>query len=112
MFQVAAAIATSAANDNNFVRVNVTFTGNAVQGPQHLLTVEDFECQAGCTPKITGLNAETRYSKANSNVTEIRLADYNSYECGRRGKCDYSTGLCACFLGYTGDNCNTLTTLV
>lgn len=93
------------------VVVNVTFTGPSVQGPQHLLTVEDYECGAGCTPKLDGLNLQTRLGFGSSNATEIRLADYNSYECGRRGKCDYATGLCACFTGYTGDNCNTLTTL-
>lgn len=98
------------------VVVNVTFTGNNVQGPQHLLVVENYECGAGCTPKLDGLDVETRFStfgspKAMSNITEVRLADYNSYECGRRGKCDYSTGLCSCFTGYAGDNCNTLTTL-
>jgi len=106
---------------SNYVKVNVTFTGPSVQGPQHLLVVEDYECGAGCTPRLDGLNVETRYLTADpwwgtdlqrsSNVTEVRLADYNSYECGRRGKCDYSTGLCQCFTGYTGDNCNTLTTL-
>jgi hypothetical protein len=94
------------------VRMNITFTGNNVQGPQHLLVVEDYECAAGCTPKITGLNLQTRYGAVLSNNTETRLADFNSYECGRRGKCDYATGLCSCFTGYTGDNCNTLTTLV
>jgi len=93
------------------VVVNVTFTGSSVQGPQHMLIVEDYECGSGCTPKLDGLNLETRYGKAPSNATEIRLADYNSYECGRRGKCDYTTGLCSCFTGYSGDNCNTLTTL-
>jgi len=94
------------------VQVNITFTGNSVQGPQHLIIVEDYECAAGCTPKITGLNLQTRYNRYTSNVTEVKLADYNSYECGRRGKCDYTTGECSCFTGYTGDNCNTLTTLV
>jgi len=93
------------------VVVNVTFTGPSVQGPQHMIIVEDYECGAGCTPKIDGLDLQTRYGKQSSNATEIRLADYNSYECGRRGKCDYTSGLCACFTGYTGDNCNTLTTL-
>jgi len=96
---------------NDFVVANITFTGPSVQGAQHLLTVEDYECGAGCTPKLDGLDVQTRYGQAMSNVTEVRLADYNSYECGRRGKCDYSTGLCQCFTGYTGDNCNTLTTL-
>ena len=50
------------------------------------------ECLNGCTPKITGLPLQTRYALPSSNVTEIILADYHSYECGRRGKCDYLTG--------------------
>jgi hypothetical protein len=91
--------------------VKVTFTGPSVQGPQHLLVVEDYECGAGCTPKIDGLMLETRYGQNPSNITQTTLADYNSFECGRRGKCDYASGLCQCFTGYTGDNCNTLTTL-
>ncbi len=94
------------------VYVNITFTGDAVQGPQHLLVVEDYECAEGCTPKITGLNLQTAVARASANITEYQLSDYNSYECGRRGVCDYANGLCACFVGYTGDNCNTLTTLV
>jgi len=94
------------------VYVNITFTGAAVQGPQHLLVVEDYECAAGCTPKITGLPLATAYNRVPSNITEYQLSDFNSYECGRRGVCDYNTGLCACFEGYTGENCNTLTTLV
>jgi hypothetical protein len=87
------------------------FTGPSVQGPQNLLMVEDYECGAGCTPKLDGLELQHRVTFTNSNLTEGMLADYNSYECGRRGKCDYTTGLCKCFTGYTGDNCNTLTTL-
>jgi hypothetical protein len=102
---------TFSANTATKFLLNVTFTGNAVQGPQHLLIVEDYECGAGCTPRLDGLNVQTRYGEPPSNVTETRLADYNSYECGRRGKCDYSTGLCQCFTGYTGENCNTMTTL-
>jgi len=94
------------------VYVNITFTGNAVQGPQHVLIVEDYECAAGCTPKITGLDLQTAYNRVPSNATEYQLSDFNSYECGRRGVCDYTSGLCSCFVGYTGENCNTLTTLV
>lgn len=101
---------------NSKVWVNVTFTGAAVQGPQNLLVVEDYECNDACTPKITGLdlvsNVDISASDAASNLAEVTAADYNSYECGRRGKCDYTTGLCQCFTGYTGENCNTLTTLV
>ena len=96
----------------DMVTVSVTFTGPSVQGPQHFLEVHDYECSSGCTPKITGLSLNYKYDYFNSNITETTLADWNSYECGRRGKCDYETGLCQCFSGYFGDNCNTLTTLV
>jgi len=109
--QTAAQGATATAMQDILV-LTVTFTGDAVQGPQHLLAVEDYECNDGCTPKLTGLSLEYRYNHKSSNVTERILADYNSYECGRRGKCDYDTGLCECFTGYSGDNCNSLTTLV
>jgi hypothetical protein len=92
--------------------VSVTFNGEGVQGPQHPLVVEDYECGSGCTPKITGLDLETRYGRNYySNHTEVVNADFNSYECGRRGKCDYTSGLCQCFTGYTGCACQVLTTL-
>jgi len=109
-----------------------TFTGASVQGPQHLMWVESYECANGCTPKITGLDIFAKVTNPNvpvndpnnpssgitsggnnpSDTTEISAADFNSYECGRRGKCDYATGLCGCFAGYTGENCNELTNLV
>merc|ERR1711988_514227 len=94
------------------VIVTVTFTGPSVQGPQNFLQVHDYECSSGCTPKLTGLSLNYKYDYHTSNITTTMLADWNSYECGRRGKCDYETGLCQCFAGYFGDNCNTLTTLV
>jgi len=113
---------------NSIIAVNITFTGDRVQGPQHYLVVEDYECQDGCTPKIDGLRLQHKVDHTQSSITEwvqeggVGIdarngrggisSDYNSYECGRRGKCDYSTGLCGCFTGYTGANCNTLTTLV
>jgi len=101
--------------------IRIAFTGDAVQGPQNLIEVVDYECGVGCTPRITGLHnlgirttttAIDGYSLLASNVTEYQLSDLNSYECGRRGKCDYKSGLCECFEGYTGENCNTQTTLV
>jgi len=124
---------TSALVGTSNVVVYVTFTGAAVEGPQHLLQVENAKCTApGCTPMITGLPVQTIVRQSPSqvagsstaatslpsneggpgNTTQHLAADFHSYECGRRGKCDYTTGLCVCFTGYTGENCNTLTTLV
>merc|ERR1711916_106022 len=100
-------------SNTGLVSIKVRFTGPSVQGPQHLLVVEDYLCGDGCTPRLSGMPLETRQLRPYwSTVVEVTKSDFNSYECGRRGKCDYSTGLCNCFAGYVGDNCNTLTTLV
>lgn len=90
------------------VTFNISFVGDAVQGPQNLITVKSFKCGDGCFPKITGLELVPK----SNNVTELTLSDFNSYECGRRGKCDYTSGLCTCFAGYTGLSCNVITSLV
>jgi hypothetical protein len=95
-------------DSTNSVYLNITFTGENVQGPQNLLTVKHILCEDGCTPKLTGLELHATTEK----VFELSLADYNSFECGRRGKCDYSTGICECFSGYTGLSCGTITSLV
>lgn len=101
--------------DANTVYFNITFTGENVQGPQNLLTVKSILCQDGCTPKLSGLELQVTNSGATytaQQVMELTLADYNSFECGRRGKCDYTSGICECFSGYTGLACGTITSLV
>jgi hypothetical protein len=102
--------------NGNSVYFNITFTGENVQGPQNLLTVKTARCwENGCTPKLTGIELQVTDSGATytaQQVMELTLSDYNSFECGRRGKCDYSTGICECFSGYTGLACGTITSLV
>lgn len=88
--------------------VVVEFIGDYVEGQQHLLVVEDYKCGEGCTPMLDGLNTGTTPQI----ISETQAADYNSYECGRRGKCDYETGLCQCFEGFTGPSCNACTALI
>jgi len=108
-------------SDPDSLYINITFIGNNVQGPQNPLTVKHIFCGDGCTPKLSGL--DLRYNTMNT--TEIMFgtasssddnhwtsSDYNSYECGRRGKCDYKSGICSCFSGYSGLSCGTITSLV
>jgi len=103
------AVQVHGSNSGNEIYLNITFTGEYVQGPQYLLTVNSKLCGDGCTPKLSGLDS---YPGGNQNVSEVQLADYNSYECGRRGKCDYTTGICECFEGYTGASCGSVTALI
>jgi hypothetical protein len=97
--------------DEKRVTFLVEFNGVDVQGAQNLLKVRTTECLDGCTPYITGLMLQPN-GLGRNNVTEGQMADYNSYECGRRGKCDYDSGICECFDGYSGIACNTITALV
>lgn len=108
---------------SNVFEFSVEFSGNNVQGTQHYLTVEAAKCGNGCFPKIDGLPISSEIG-GNTFITVITKptfsagadndyeSDFNSYECGRRGKCDYKTGLCSCFSGYTGGSCNIITALV
>jgi len=159
----------------NAIKINITFSGEHVQGPQNLLTVRSYLCGDGCTPKLSGLDLEpnkqfvsvgfvNRFGQVvytdgfaaslldpatainqpggltggtalpglggdngaavadTANILPsdttwgrnvgIAMSDFNSYECGRRGKCDYTTGVCGCFAGYTGIACGTITALV
>ena len=98
---------------------SVYFSGTSVQGPQNKLIIEMASCGDGCTPKLGGVDV---YSEVKSgtpsqayplmSVEETTAADYNNYECGRRGKCDYDSGLCDCFEGYTGYKCQVQTALI
>eukprot|EP00618_Florenciella_parvula_P018463 CAMPEP_0119526412 /NCGR_PEP_ID=MMETSP1344-20130328/41028_1 /TAXON_ID=236787 /ORGANISM="Florenciella parvula, Strain CCMP2471" /LENGTH=406 /DNA_ID=CAMNT_0007565391 /DNA_START=92 /DNA_END=1312 /DNA_ORIENTATION=+ len=97
-----------------FMQIEVAFVGEGVEGTQNLLQVEMNECNDGCMPKVDGLNLVSAGFGANvtSFVSEKMTADYNSYECGRRGKCDYDSGLCECFGGYVGEHCSVQSSLV
>ena len=90
--------------------IAVSFTGSSVQGRQNLLELDVNPCAAGCTPLVTGL--VQKIDILASTITESTAAAFNTYECGRRGKCDYTTGTCTCFAGYTGNACSTITALV
>ena len=96
-----------------FLNLAVEFRGASVMGAQNLLVVEAKPCGAGCTPRLTGLDLMSFAPNGTlSFVTEQVASGYGNHECGRRGKCDYESGLCSCFTGFTGQACTALTALV
>jgi len=106
-------VSVDSSTDSAGVIIQVTFKGFSVHGKQHKLEILADECDEGCTPRITGLtNLRTHSTVTLSKVEIATLGSFNSYECGRRGKCDFKTGICQCFEGFTGDTCSVLTALV
>jgi len=91
--------------DSNFVAFEVEFTGAQVSGDQPLLDLLVDSCGAGCQPRRSGIGSGDYVVGVDTS------ADGNAYECGRRGKCDYSTGICECFSGFTDEDCSTQSAL-
>jgi len=106
-------VSVDSSTDAAGVIIEVTFTGASVQGKQHKLEILQDTCEDGCTPRITGLTNIRTFSDTTLSTVEITTpGSHNSFECGRRGKCDQTSGLCKCFSGFTGDTCSVLTALV
>lgn len=94
-------VAGTALNNNEFTVVSKQ-TGNAaitVSGP---LSVETVAASATVTfaPSRTNAGAACSVAETTKGTTE-------NNECSNRGTCDGSSGVCSCFSGYTGENCNT-----
>lgn len=99
--------------------IEIEMAGSNMQGTQNLMAVETEQClYPGCSPMLDGMNLVVHNGGTGNQtfgkysfVAEKQTADHNSYECGRRGKCDYASGLCDCYEGFTGASCEIQTAL-
>jgi len=78
----------------------ITLSSHQVTGKQHHFELLTQECGDGCQPKLAGLTSLAHF------VTILESADTEMYECSRRGACDYDTGICECFKGFTDEDCS------
>jgi len=87
---------------------NVTFAGPQTTGDQYMLECRTEVCADGCQPYLMGISGVS----ATCDVTEVVAATSTNLECSGAGTCDYTTGLCSCFTGYTDEYCSTQTALL
>jgi len=78
----------------------ISLEGNQVTGKQHHFELLTQACGDGCQPKLAGLTSHAH------SVEISQPAQTEMYECSRRGVCDYDTGICECFQGFTDEDCS------
>jgi len=82
----------------------VSISGSILALDRSIPTIGSYGSGAVCTAKkIVDTVCE---------VEETVKGTSENAECSNRGNCDTQTGLCACFAGYTGEDCSVQTVLV
>jgi len=90
------------------VSTNDVVLKNAYANENSLFTTAG-EFNDGTATEMIGYNSEKIYKVT---LATLDASDYTYVsQCSNRGLCDGSSGICQCFKGYTGDNCDTISEL-
>jgi hypothetical protein len=93
--------------------MSVTFAGAANTGDQYQLGVINHVCTTGCMPYLAASTDEYDGDTGHMVISTIANANKEvNTECSGRGICDYESGICECFSGYTDESCSTQTALI
>jgi hypothetical protein len=91
--------------------IKITFSGAMTTGNQYSLECKTAFCDAGCQPK---LEHPLDFKKGSECMVlnDFVPANAVNIECSGRGACDYGSGVCECYEGYTDEYCSTQTALI
>merc|ERR1711998_403059 len=110
--------AQTAADDHGALTVRVTFLENSgnipTMGVRYCWAYGDAETDVQCNHpdgSFADASGNTKDPLGNEvtaklTITETVAGSKDNAECSNRGLCDYSTGLCKCFTGYTDFDCS------
>jgi len=94
----------------------VSFVDDATTNKQALLTVNSGrasgDCDSGAQPKFSNVVSSSSVERITNQFDNANNEMKEASECGGRGTCDRSTGLCTCFDGYFGESCSDITTYI